>query len=475
MDNSFSSSFGKDKFKKLLAQYEEMASGKQPAYFDADQLTEIAEYYASLDDYEKSLDVIEFSLKIHPGTIEILTLKAHLLIETDHIQEAKEIAYSMPDYEYDVKRLKALLFTKENKIDEAKRMLQRMIEEEEEVDEESYLDAAYVFMDNEYPEEALPWFEKALKLVPGDMTIQQDYAECCFRTNNIERAIVWYNKVLDEDPYSTECWFGLGKSYSMNDDFQKAIEAFDFVLAINPHHTAAILLKAHAYSQIENYTEAAELYLKYTEYNPDEERPYYMAGICYYNLGSYEEALECFLKATQRKPLLDYFTVDAFQYMAGCYIHKNDHAKALDAIDNAIQLDYKNADLLITKGSIFLRQEEFDSANEIFQEALELDNFENPDSYISIALAYHDNNLFDLALKYLIGLQESYPGHGLSYIYIAYIYLLKNDKDKFKEYFMKAMEQNPNNITQFTNQLSSDQAEIKELILNLKQSIEENY
>ena len=37
MDNSFSSSFGKDEFKKLLAKYEEMASGKQPAYFDADQ------------------------------------------------------------------------------------------------------------------------------------------------------------------------------------------------------------------------------------------------------------------------------------------------------------------------------------------------------------------------------------------------------------------------------------------------------
>ena len=47
MNNDLSSYFEDPEFKDLLAKYEGMVENHTPTYFDAEELTDIAEYYAS--------------------------------------------------------------------------------------------------------------------------------------------------------------------------------------------------------------------------------------------------------------------------------------------------------------------------------------------------------------------------------------------------------------------------------------------
>lgn len=477
MDKSSSSEFEQEEFKENLAKYEEMLATGKPIYLDADQLSEIAEYYASLDNYTKSMETIEFSLKIHPGAMELLTLKAHLLIETDRVKEAKEIVYSIPEsYTYDVMFLKVLLCIKEKDIKQAKKILEEMVDAEgkNEDEEDYYLDAAYAFMDNEYPNEALSWFEKALERIPEDKEVQQDYAECCFRSGQTDRAITWYNKVLDEDPYSVEAWFGLGKSYFMKNDFPNAIEAFDFILAIQPEHRFALILEAQAYAALNNDKKASELYSKYSHLFPDEARSYILAGICYLNLKEYAKAKDYLLKAIEKDPQReDPLTIGAFQNLAFCNLYLKDYEAAIQSIDKAIELDENyDPDLYVTKGNILQRMGDENGAKEEFTKAFEADSFSNPETYISIALAYYTCNQYDEALNILNYMQEEFPGYGLSYIYMAYFYLQKNDKVNFNKYFLKALEHDPDTITQFVNQLDNKKEEIKRLFLDLKQALE---
>ena len=59
MNNDLSSYFEDPEFKDLLAKYEGMAESHTPTYFDAEELTDIAEYYATKGEEEKAEEVTE--------------------------------------------------------------------------------------------------------------------------------------------------------------------------------------------------------------------------------------------------------------------------------------------------------------------------------------------------------------------------------------------------------------------------------
>ena len=59
MNNDLSSYFEDPEFKDLLAKYEGMAESHTPTYFDAEELTDIAEYYAGQGEEKKAEEAIE--------------------------------------------------------------------------------------------------------------------------------------------------------------------------------------------------------------------------------------------------------------------------------------------------------------------------------------------------------------------------------------------------------------------------------
>ena len=67
-DNVFSS-FESPEFKALLKKYEEMVSQHASAYFDSDELTSIAEYYANKEMMAESDKAIEYAIRLHPDDI----------------------------------------------------------------------------------------------------------------------------------------------------------------------------------------------------------------------------------------------------------------------------------------------------------------------------------------------------------------------------------------------------------------------
>ena len=53
MNNDMSSYFEDPEFKDLLAKFEGMVESHTPTYFDAEELTDIAEYYATQGEEQK--------------------------------------------------------------------------------------------------------------------------------------------------------------------------------------------------------------------------------------------------------------------------------------------------------------------------------------------------------------------------------------------------------------------------------------
>ena len=97
--------FDSEEFHELLSQYEESVSSGQPIFMDADELTDIADYYHFTGDYEKADDAIEKALAFNPGATSPLVYKAREALTREDVEEAERLVEQIldkndPDYHY---------------------------------------------------------------------------------------------------------------------------------------------------------------------------------------------------------------------------------------------------------------------------------------------------------------------------------------------------------------------------------------
>lgn len=80
MNYDMSSYFEDPEFKEALARYEGMVENHTPAYFEADELTDIAEYYASKGRHKDADKAINLAIQLHPDNIDALIFQARSLM-----------------------------------------------------------------------------------------------------------------------------------------------------------------------------------------------------------------------------------------------------------------------------------------------------------------------------------------------------------------------------------------------------------
>ena len=68
----------------LITNYEEAKAENRQLYLDADQLADIADWYASERKFEEAQEVITYGLKIHPGNTALLIEQAYLYPDTQN-------------------------------------------------------------------------------------------------------------------------------------------------------------------------------------------------------------------------------------------------------------------------------------------------------------------------------------------------------------------------------------------------------
>ena len=462
-----------DEFRQTIDRYKEMRAGNKTYYFDADQLADIAEYFATVANYDIAFEAIDYALSIHPANTEVLVIKAHVLIELDRLEEAKEIAYSIPEnYDRDVKILKAKLFILEENIDEANILIQEVVSQEENNDLDNWLDIAYMYTDSDYDEEALPWYEKIHNSEPENFSFIFTLAECYAKCDQVEKGAALYNQLIDKDPYSILNWFELGRFYYSIEEYNKSLEAYEFALAIDTNHPGSILMTAHGYYQLKNYEKSREYYEKYDQIEPSMGMTIFFIGLCNYNLKEYEKAIINFNSVLDIENGFTPPKSDIYSHISLCYNGLKQLDKAIEYSDLAIQNDPSCFDPYLTKGRIYLINKENDKAQECFDEAIKLDPHD-PTTFSEIGLVYLENKIFDLALKYFHKVELFSPEYENNYLNLAYAYGGLCNIENFNKYFTKAVEQDPNCVlAKLPSELAEDNPGLKQLIADVKKVIE---
>lgn len=465
MNKDLSSYFESEEFKELLSQYEESKKNDLTLYFDSDQLTDISDYYSTQGKYKKAFETVEYALHLHPESTDAMVVKAHLLLESNNLDEARKVIEAIKDNsDYEVKLLKAELLLVEGKESEVANIFSNYIAEEES-NKECYLDIAFLYLNNEHPKIALTWFQKALSLFPDDIEITEGIAESYFEAGIPQKAIEYYNILLDENPYSVDYWIELGKIYFTIENYNKAIEAYEFAVTIDPKNRHAYLMMGHCYTKLENFPKAEENYKAFSSENNQDGSHYYL-GICYASMGEYEKAIDSFLKGIKADGELFFEPIDIYSYISECYNELGNKEEAIRYIDLAINEDLECVDPQYSKARLLLKFGETHEALEQFYHLTKQFSLE-VSVIMEIGIIFTEHKRYEWALSTFALLEIIYP---LAYhLFASFLYKRIDNIEMYQKHLDEMLKLNTSDFLEKVKYGSEkeDITQIKNILIDL--------
>ena len=436
--------FDSKEFRDILTSYEESVRSGLPIFMDADDLTDIADYYNYTGDTDRANEVIDFALNMNPGATTPLVFKARAALENENIALAEELAEKIidkddPDYKY----LKAEILIAQNKIDKAEEFLNEYSETIEQDEYEDFIidvanlyadygvyDMAYKWM-NIGNESQLPEYKELKARVLFGMEMYSDSAKV-------------YNELIDSNPYSKRYWNSLASAQFMNEDYDEAITSSEYAIAIDPKDSYGLLAKANSLYRLNKYKEALDYYGRYCEINPTDEFGRLHKGICLVNLSRYEDAIEQLETALSVAKPDSTYIVQIYQEMAFAYSAIRNPEKAIEYIDKTDSMDCDHTDMKVLRGHILLENGRYNEAEEMFHEAII--NAENaPVIVLRIIVSLYDNKYLDTAYKMFKKLFTMVDDDFLAgYSYLPLCCWDMKLTDEFMHYLKIAVEKNPN-------------------------------
>lgn len=408
MKNSLDSYFDNPLFKHALTQYEEMLLKGSSCYFEATELTDIAEYYAMKGDASRAEAALDYAIRLHPDNLDALIFKARARLINGHLGDAISIIESISDQsDREVLFLKAELALAQSQQALANEIF-RMLIEDEQGDVETYTDIIDLLTDNNQADLANQWLEEALIHYPDKRELIESAAYMYSLQERFDEAIDLYNQLLDMDAYSTLYWEELGKIYFRREEFDKAIEAFEYAIAINDNKPDyALYAAANCYFNIGNYEKAEEYYQIIHHQYPETVDPLFHMGMCRVNRGDDDKALEYFTEALTTTMEESEEQAQIYSQMSLIFSRKSLHSKAINYVEKALEICPNNSELIIMKGHELLCQGDYDKSNETFLQAIELES-ESPDrSLFLISVSMLENNHYEMGYYILQLLKKS--------------------------------------------------------------------
>lgn len=404
-------------------------------YLEADELTDIAEYYMTGNQDDKANQAIRAAINMHPDSVDPQIFLARQKMFYGKLDEARSIIDAITEQDdCEVIYLQAELLIKEKKPDEASAFLLEQTDMMHDCLDNYLYDCVSIFMDYDQWEQADEWLARLRDAFPAHPSIPIMEAEIQMGLDNYEEALPMLQKILDEEPYNSECWSLLAETHVALEQYVEARDAADYALAINPEDMNALLMKANSYMQEGEMSEAITHYTKYLEQQPDDISVSLSLAICYSSEDRYKEMLPLLEKTEQTALKLPERETDISQILqlrAIALSHLNRKSEAISAIEKAREFceesEMWRCDM--TQANVFLQANEPETAEDYFCEALDKAP-EKGDTLFNIALSYSNAGFYDVAIDLLCNVWTLFGTEDGKFVvpYIANCYL-----NKFRE------------------------------------------
>lgn len=403
--------FEEPEFKEILAQYETSRETGKPIYMDAEELTDVAEYYALvLQDNDLANEAIELALQLHPNAVDPQIFKARQFMLNDEPERALSLCDAIEDQSHrEVLFLRAELLIRDKKSDEAMGyLLKASYNVEEDVDFFLY-DSAYIFIDYQEYECALVLANKLEQMSPEWYKTWQLQADISLGMGNNNLAKRYIKRMLDVDPFSIESWNWNAEAHSNLGEYTQAIDATDYALAVEPDNERALQLKAWVLLQQGNCSEAHELYQRLESLNPLCENHWLYDSFALFDMGQTEQAFTAIKQADELAEPDSEDKLAIYEQMAQVMSRKGMVEEALQYLGKAESIAPEKGtawDERLLRVRVFAENERLYDALHVIHVLMDKNPDRSAEIYFQGATILFDYSYFDAVVAMLTELED---------------------------------------------------------------------
>ena len=447
--------FDSKEFQDMLEAYEHSVNAGEPVFMDAEELSDIADYYQYTGHADEAEEAITLALSLAPGSIAPLSYRIHQALFEGDIEKAHEyydqiIETDDPDYIYD----RAEILIAEGRVEEADEYLR---EEFKQVPPDEYqdyvMDVANIYTDNGQPQKAMEWMARAGHQQSTDF--KELMGRTLFGLGKYKDSERIFNELVDKDPFSTRYWNALASAQFMSEDYQQAIQSSEYAIAIDPQDPDGLMAKANGLFHLNNYEESLKYFQRYSEQVPDDEYALLYQGICLLNTNRPQEAIEILHKAAYTAPADSSSLTDIYQELAFACSENGQPDEAIHVLNKTEMLDCDHVQMEIVKGHVMLAAGKTEEAEDYFRSAISHSDDEC-DTWLRIILSFYDNHYVEAAYtlfkKYFAYCETAKGQHQediqQGYAYMALCCYELKYYGEFLDYLKKACEANPEECRQ---------------------------
>ena len=438
-------------FKESLRRYESALSMGKSVYMDADELTDIAEYYMVNNKEKEANEAISIALDLHPGSVDPQVFLARQEMFHDRLDRAHEICDSIEDQnDREVAFLRAELMIREDEVEAAQEFLMDIHDGLDSGKADFLYDSACVFLDYDLFDEALVFATRLEGEHPRYSKTKPLLVDVLMAMENYEAAIPIINDLLDSDPYDTECWLCLAESQYAQGKWDEAMESAEFVLAITPDDRKAVVVKAKCLMETNTYDKAHDTLHAYLTRHPADSLVLYHDSVCLSFLERYDEALASIEKSLSGRYNDADDRLRAYLQLAYIQSKRRNAQKALAALDKASGMESDNisCDFDLLRGEIYLENGYPEHAVTFFIDSLKRTS-DREVTMFNICVAYLESGYCHDASDLFSRYMDEYPDSARKcWPYLALSYYQSGETEQYLKYLKMAAEDNPD-VTQF--------------------------
>lgn len=432
-------------FRVLLEDYEMMVESGQPIFMDADDLTDIAEYYSCIGEYKKSDDVIGYARAIAPDAASPLEFLAHKAINEGDLDKAQQYIDSIdddsdPEYQY----LRVEMCLAKDNPEDAKAIADEYFGELDEEEQSDFcFDLARLYANYEYFKTAKGWFDMVEKEDSEEYLELQ--SRIAYGLGDYDLCIDTLNKLIDSDPYCNKYWNILSQAQIARGSVNEAITSSEYALAIDPNDANSLYTKAMGLINNDNPKEAIVYLKKALEINPEAYDVLMQLSSIYVDADELVEALPYALKAIEVSKGYVEESNEAYKSAILILASLKRPKEALAKVAEAEKEGLEDLEPEVFRGYVYLTCEDTNEANASFKRAFEKSK-DVTRTTLLVIMALQDNGYYDVAYQLCKDFLDNDDGsyyYDQAFAYMAFICIHLEKNDEALTYFQKAVKRAP--------------------------------
>lgn len=391
-------------------------------------------------------------------------------------------ALSKENENYDFRLNLAECYIKQERFEQALNELDILLkvkdskEVKEKIADIYYIKANNLKKDENYREAASNYL-KAINMIPDNEIFLFEIADCYYKIGELNRSLNYYEKALPVtknkkrlsdiyrylakiniilgnedvvkdlceknlkiDPYNPISNFYLGEIYLKNENYDDALKKYLISLKGDPNFIASYMAIGQVYVMKGVPDYAINYYNKVLSIDKNHSQAWCNIGIIRYKQGNIPLALELLKKSTLNGESRNYLT---YKYLGIIFLSLNDYKSAAENFEKAIEIDNTEIENYINLGFCFQKTGNIFRAIEEYQKALDID-FNNITALKNLSGIYYNSSRTREALELYI---KIYSLEGESSIYcklIANCFKKLGYYEDAIEFYEKYIEKYPN-------------------------------